>query len=170
MLHHVRSVAKIVREDVENAAHAPLARFASAFSLILGLEKSLLLALPPDPEMPSDPNELQPPAPPSQPLAQAAAPEKHSYGDISSSAMIGGASMLNIAIGIVRTKVMAVLLGPGQFGVMDGTVPLPTLRQALPEWASAAVGSRSLRPPVPAIRGGLPVPSLFSGEPRRSSA
>ena len=26
--------------------------------------------------------------------------------------------MLNIAIGIVRTKVMAVLLGPGQFGVM----------------------------------------------------
>jgi enterobacterial common antigen flippase len=69
--------------------------------------------------MPSDPNELQPPAPPSQPLAQAAAPEKHSYGDIlKSSAMIGGASMLNIAIGIVRTKVMAVLLGPGQFGVM----------------------------------------------------
>jgi hypothetical protein len=34
----MRSIAKIVREDVENAAHALLARFASTFSLILGLE------------------------------------------------------------------------------------------------------------------------------------
>ncbi len=38
--------------------------------------------------------------------------EKHTYGQIlKSSALIGGSSVVNIAIGIVRTKAMAVLLG-----------------------------------------------------------
>jgi enterobacterial common antigen flippase len=51
---------------------------------------------------------------PAQPLA-----EKHTYGQIlKSSALIGGSSVLNIAIGIVRTKAMAVLLGPAGFGLM----------------------------------------------------
>ncbi|MEQ1636190.1 MAG: O-antigen translocase [Methylococcales bacterium] len=45
--------------------------------------------------------------------------EKHTYGQIlKSSAMIGGSSMLNIVIGIFRTKVMAMLLGPSGVGLM----------------------------------------------------
>jgi antigen flippase len=40
------------------------------------------------------------------------------YGEIvTSSALIGSSSILNIAIGIVRTKVMALLLGPAGFGL-----------------------------------------------------
>jgi enterobacterial common antigen flippase len=44
--------------------------------------------------------------------------EKHTYGQIlKSSALVGGSSVLNIAIGIVRTKAMAMLLGPSGFGL-----------------------------------------------------
>jgi len=44
--------------------------------------------------------------------------EKHTYGQIlKSSALVGGSSVLNIAIGIVRTKAMALLLGPSGFGL-----------------------------------------------------
>ena len=52
------------------------------------------------------------------PLAHETAPEKATYGQIlKSSALIGGSSVLNIAIGIVRTKVMAILLGPAGVGL-----------------------------------------------------
>jgi O-antigen/teichoic acid export membrane protein len=52
-------------------------------------------------------------------MAESDSAEKHSYGQIlKSSALIGGSSVLVIAIGIVRTKVMAVLLGPAGFGLM----------------------------------------------------
>ena len=45
--------------------------------------------------------------------------EKHSYGQIlKSSTLVGGSSVLNVAIGIVRTKAMAVLLGPAGFGLV----------------------------------------------------
>ncbi|MGH6892659.1 MAG: O-antigen translocase [Dongiaceae bacterium] len=51
--------------------------------------------------------------------AEAAEPQGRSYGEIlKSSALIGGSSALNIAIGIVRTKAMALMLGPGGFGLM----------------------------------------------------
>jgi antigen flippase len=50
--------------------------------------------------------------------ARTSAPEKHSYTQIlKSSALVGGSSAINIAIGIVRTKAMAVLLGPAGFGL-----------------------------------------------------
>jgi PST family polysaccharide transporter len=53
------------------------------------------------------------------PAAQAAPAEKHTYGQIlKSSALIGGSSVLNIGIGIVRTKVMAILLGPAGVGLV----------------------------------------------------
>ncbi|HWQ96417.1 MAG TPA: O-antigen translocase [Candidatus Methylomirabilis sp.] len=46
--------------------------------------------------------------------------EKHTYGQIlKSSAVFGGSSVLNILIRIVRTKAMALLLGPGGFGLMS---------------------------------------------------
>lgn len=45
---------------------------------------------------------------------------KHSYGQIlRSSALIGGASAINVAIGILRTKAIALLLGPSGLGVMS---------------------------------------------------
>ncbi len=44
---------------------------------------------------------------------------KHSYGQIlKSSTLIGGSSVLNLAIGIVRNKVMVLLLGTTGYGVM----------------------------------------------------
>lgn len=45
--------------------------------------------------------------------------EPSTHGQIlKSSALIGGSSVINIAIGIVRTKAMALLLGPAGFGLM----------------------------------------------------
>ena len=44
---------------------------------------------------------------------------KHTYGQIlKSSALIGGSSLVTIAIGIIRTKAMAVLLGPAGVGLL----------------------------------------------------
>jgi PST family polysaccharide transporter len=43
----------------------------------------------------------------------------HTYGQIlKSSALIGGSSVLNIGLGIVRTKAMALLLGPAGIGLL----------------------------------------------------
>ena len=43
---------------------------------------------------------------------------KQTYGQIlKSSAIVGGSTVLNIGIGIVRTKILALLLGPGGFGL-----------------------------------------------------
>src|SRR5215468_3830985 len=53
------------------------------------------------------------------PAAEVPSGEKPTYGQIlKSSALIGGSSVLTIAIGIVRTKAMAVMLGPAGFGLM----------------------------------------------------
>src|ERR1700692_2339591 len=50
--------------------------------------------------------------------ATAVAQRNQSYGQIlKSSALVGGSSVLNIGIGIVRTKAMAILLGPSGFGL-----------------------------------------------------
>ena len=53
------------------------------------------------------------------PMAPIADAGKQTYGQIlKSSALIGGSSVISIAIGIVRTKAMAVLLGPAGIGLM----------------------------------------------------
>ena len=52
-------------------------------------------------------------------VEEAPAVDKHTYGQIlKSSVFIGGSSVLNLGIGMVRTKAMAVLLGPAGFGLM----------------------------------------------------
>lgn len=52
------------------------------------------------------------------PAAQAVKAEEETYGEIlKSSALVGGSSVANIAIGIVRTKAMAILLGPSGYGL-----------------------------------------------------
>ena len=59
------------------------------------------------------------PTDPPKPTVAAQGSEKHSYGQIvKSSALIGGSSIINICFGIIRTKVMASLLGPGGVGLM----------------------------------------------------
>jgi PST family polysaccharide transporter len=63
-------------------------------------------------------------APPEAPLVPdpaftATATRQHSYGQIlKSSAIVGGSSVVNIAVNIVRAKAMAVLLGPAGVGLV----------------------------------------------------
>ena len=69
--------------------------------------------------------------------------EKHSYGEIlKSSALIGASSVLVIVIGIVRTKAMAVILGPAGFGLMGLYGSIVDLAFSI---ASMGVGSSGVR-------------------------
>jgi PST family polysaccharide transporter len=64
---------------------------------------------------------LQPVSAPVKPLrgeARESDEQKGSYGQIlKSSALVGGAQVANVATGILRTKAMALLLGPAGFGL-----------------------------------------------------
>jgi antigen flippase len=74
------------------------------------------------------------------PVARA---EKHAVGQIlKSSAMIGGSSLLNIAIGIFRTKAMAMLLGPAGFGLFGLYGSIADLTQSI---AGMGVNSSGVR-------------------------
>src|SRR5713101_5891493 len=81
-----------------------------------------------------------------QPLpqpAQIATGEKQSYGRIlKSSALVGGSSVLNIGIGIVRTKAMAVLLGPAGFGLFGLYASIANLTQSI---AGMGINSSGVR-------------------------
>jgi enterobacterial common antigen flippase len=69
--------------------------------------------------------------------------EKHSYSQIlKSSALIGSSSVLNISIGIVRTKVMAWLLGPAGFGLFGLYGSIADLTQSI---AGMGVNSSGVR-------------------------
>lgn len=69
--------------------------------------------------------------------------EKNSYGQIlKSSAVIGGSSAINIAIGIVRTKAMAILLGPAGFGLMGVYGSIIDLAQSI---AGMGINSSGVR-------------------------
>src|SRR5260370_39798237 len=62
----------------------------------------------------------------------AATPDRHSYGQIlKSSALIGFSTVVNLAIGIVRTKAMAVWLGPAGFGLMGLDSSIGGLAQSI---------------------------------------
>jgi antigen flippase len=89
-------------------------------------------------------NHLSAPALESLPQAtQITAAEKSTYGQIlKSSALIGGSSVLNIAIGIVRTKAMAVLLGPGGFGLFGLYSSIADLTQSV---AGMGINSSGVR-------------------------
>ena len=72
-----------------------------------------------------------------------ATPDKESYGQIlKSSALIGGSSAINIAIGIIRTKAMAVLLGPAGFGLMGVYGSIVDLAQSI---AGMGINSSGVR-------------------------
>jgi enterobacterial common antigen flippase len=63
-----------------------------------------------------EPTHLSLDTPPEEVLKTAA--ESSTYGQIlKSSALVGGSTVLKIAVGIIRTKAMAMLLGPAGFGL-----------------------------------------------------
>ncbi|MGZ6126458.1 MAG: oligosaccharide flippase family protein, partial [Myxococcales bacterium] len=56
----------------------------------------------------------------------------HSYGQIlKSSVLIGGSSAINVGLGIVRSKAMALLLGPAGFGLMGLYLSIANLAQSI---------------------------------------
>lgn len=66
-----------------------------------------------------------------------------SYGQIlKSSAWIGGSSVLTIGIGVIRTKAMAIMLGPSGFGLMGLYVSIIDLALAA---TSMGIGSAAVR-------------------------
>ena len=79
-----------------------------------------------------------------QPVPQPEA-NKESYGQIlKSSALIGGSSVLNIAIGIIRTKAVAMILGPGGFGLTGLYQSITDLTQNIAELGVNSSGVRQI--------------------------
>lgn len=82
----------------------------------------------------------------SQLISTQEAPEKTEPGTytqiLKSSALVGGSSALNIVIGIIRTKAMAVLLGPAGFGLFGLYGSIVNLTQTL---AGMGVNSSGVR-------------------------
>jgi PST family polysaccharide transporter len=72
-------------------------------------------------------------------------PKKGSHGEIlKSSALIGFSTLINIAIGIVRTKAMAVWLGPADFGLMGLYGSIADFAQTLAGMGVNASGVRQI--------------------------
>lgn len=61
-----------------------------------------------------------------------------------SSALIGGSSAINIGIGMVRTKLMAVLLDPAGYGVLGAYVQLCDLARSIAQMGLNASGVRQI--------------------------
>ena len=71
--------------------------------------------------------------------------KKHSYSQIlKSSALIGGSQVLTILIGIVRTKAMAVFLGPAGFGLMSLYSSIVDLARNIAEMGINSSGVRQI--------------------------
>ena len=65
-------------------------------------------------------------------MTRIAAPGRHTYGQIlKSSALIGGSSVINVAISVVRVKAMAMLLGPAGVGLMGLYVAILDVTQSV---------------------------------------
>lgn len=87
-------------------------------------------------------------------IAEAAAPgltssapvrRKPSYRDIlSSSALIGGSSAINVCIGVVRTKAMALLLGPAGYGVMGAYMQIAEVARSVAQMGLNGSGVRQI--------------------------
>jgi PST family polysaccharide transporter len=92
------------------------------------------------------------PSLPAPQATQVAAKAKGSYNEIlESSALIGGSSVLNIAIRIVRTKAMAVLLGPAGFGLFGLYQSIADLTQSI---AGMGINSSGVRQIAEAVGSG----------------
>ena len=63
---------------------------------------------------------------------------------LKSSALIGTSSLMNVVVGIARTKILAVLLGPASFGVMGAYTSLVDLGRTLAQLGVNASGVRQI--------------------------
>lgn len=95
----------------------------------------------------TNPSDIQVSVLPAEPAREAPStvpvPENHSYGQIlKSSTLVGGASAANIVIGIVRTKAMAILLGPAGFGLFGVYGSIANLTQSI---AGMGINSSGVR-------------------------
>jgi enterobacterial common antigen flippase len=71
--------------------------------------------------------------------------EDYSYGEIlKSSALIGFSTLISLAIGLIRTKAMAVFLGPAGFGLMGLYGSIADLAQSLAGMGINASGVRQI--------------------------
>lgn len=71
--------------------------------------------------------------------------KKNSYRQIlKSSSIIGGSSFINIGIGVIRTKVLAVLLGPAGLGLVSLYTGLMTTSTAIATMGVGSVGTRQI--------------------------
>jgi antigen flippase len=78
--------------------------------------------------------------------------EKSTYGQIlKSTALVGGSSLLNVLIGIVRAKAMAVLLGPAGFGLFGLYGSIANLTQSI---AGMGINSSGVRQIAEAVGSG----------------
>ncbi len=69
----------------------------------------------------------------------------HTYSQIlKSSAIIGGSSIINIGIGIIRTKAMALILGPAGFGIMGLYSSIIDLTQSVAGMGVSSSGVRQI--------------------------
>lgn len=77
--------------------------------------------------------------------ASPAAQASQSYRDIlKSSAMVGASAAINVVVGIVRTKAMAVLLGPAGYGIMGAFVLVSDLARSVAQMGLTASGVRQI--------------------------
>jgi len=76
---------------------------------------------------------------------EAATGDKHSYGQIlKSSALIGLSTVANLAIGVIRTKAMAIWLGPAGFGLMGLYSSIADLAQSAASMGINGSGVRQI--------------------------
>jgi enterobacterial common antigen flippase len=76
----------------------------------------------------------------------------HSYGQIlRSSVLIGGSTAFNVVTGVVRTKAMALLLGPAGFGLMGLFTAIANLAQTI---AGMGINSSGVRQIAAAVGSG----------------
>jgi len=79
------------------------------------------------------------------PAAQPPTAETHTYGQIlKSSALVGGSSAANIAIGIVGTKAMAILLGPAGYGLFGLYRSIANFTQSIAGMGVSSSGVRQI--------------------------
>ena len=104
--------------------------------------------------MSSNPISVQQALSQSSPTPETLAPAaKHGYGQIlRSSATIGGASAVNVAIGIVRIKAMALLLGPAGIGLLGLYMLIADLARSI---AGAGVSNSGVRQIADAVGSGV---------------
>lgn len=87
-----------------------------------------------------------PDADPARPAAAPAAPSRaHSYRDIlKSSAMVGASASANVLIGMVRTKCMALMLGPAGYGIMGAFMQVTDLARVVAQVGVNGSGVRQI--------------------------